>query len=309
MDLPIEHLFLVIIAPGSQMLLEKRTPVAADVVGGTLLAGITEHLSLPYISYVNPAPAIGGVAPAIHGNNVLADQKNLQTVLQSKISTTAGLSSLGAGISSRFRFCDSRAAAAALAGVAGTEAIPPAVVLAGGAKAPNEYCAILHVTDAEKGTIQGNPNLRFYQTYTVAGTPPVKTFNPALAGLNMLSRRMFSSFVYAGAASPLDACIAAAPAAPVPATTKTITYRFYRPVFPFYGLPYVVSPYGSPYGSPRSSPRFSNRSPERTTFPNGSPVVSRSSRSPIVRRLQEDEYYQKYLKYKAKYMKLKSSID
>lgn len=296
MALPIEHLFLVIIAPGSQMLLEKRGAPAA-VVAGVPPAPITQHLSLPYISYTNPAT---------YGNNILVDQTHLQTVLQSKILATGSLSTLGAGISSRFRFCDSVAAAGAPAAAAGTEAIPAAVVVAGGF-APNEYCVILHVTDAEKRTIEGNPNLGFYQTYTVAG--PAKTFNSALTGLNMLSRRMFSSFAYAGAASPLDPCIAAAPAAPVPATTKTITYRFYRPVFPFYGLPYVVSPYGSPYGSPRSSPRFSNRSPQRTTFPNGSPVVSRSSGSPIVRRLQEDEYYQKYLKYKAKYMKLKSRID
>jgi len=290
--LPIEHLFLVIIAPGSQMLLETRRPPPTDLVGKAPVAGITSHLSLPYISY-------GGAL------NVMSDKTNLETVLKNKISSTGGLNNLPTGYFSRFTFCDSNGNKINAPPVNGVEDIP----IIGGAFANNEYCVILNVNNDEKDTIEKNTDLKFYQTYTVAGTPPVKTFNAALTGLNMLSRRMFSSFNYVGPASPLDTCIAAAPAAPVPAATKTITYRFYRPVFPFYGLPYVVSPYGSPYGSPRSSPRFSNRSPERTTFPNGSPVVSRSSRSPIIRRLQEDEYYQKYLKYKAKYMKLKSRID
>jgi len=319
MAAPIEHLFLLIIAPGSQMLLEHTVPAGIVALAPPLI-----HLSLPRISYVTP-PALlpGAAAVPIHGQNVLDDQTNIQGVLQAKITTTPGLNNLGVGIISRFNFCNSFAARArapvAPPGVA-VEDIPAPVAIPGGGGifAPYEYCVVLRVNDAEKNIIQaGNPNLRFHQTYCDIPVPAraargvTRAFNTDLNGLNLLSRRMFNSFNYdeaGGRVSVLDQCIrtavaspAAIPAASVPSPATTITYRFFRPVFPLFSLPYIISPFGSPYGSPRTSPRFSGRAPERRPSPSSSPVVAR------MRKLEE-EYHEKYLKYKAKYMKLKAQL-
>jgi len=151
--------------------------------------------------------------------------------------------------------------------------------------------------------------------------------------LDTKSLELFTDADYKTKDSPLDKCISTA----LSKTTssgikltdssekKKLYLTFFRPslfIPPFFVDPVaslfaqqrygIRSPYASPYTSPYSSPRLSPRLPPsfdsmpsrvRLT-PGDAPRVARSPR--VHRRMEmEGGYYEKYVKYKAKYLALK----
>ena len=159
--------------------------------------------------------------------------------------------------------------------------------------------------------------------------------NPKLT-LGTKSNTFFGIFQYSTdkSGNPLDKCIKNA-IEPSPVTnnddTKVIRYRFYRPIFPLWSLyrpgiiyrpglypyvnsPYVISPFTTPIGSPVRSPESSPMSPRFSGLKVSSPVVPRSPsrspngspRAPVVTRMRRGGFYEKYMKYKLKYLQLKA---
>lgn len=148
------------------------------------------------------------------------------------------------------------------------------------------------------------------------------------------SKVLFDDGEYKTKDSPLDKCISSA----LSKTTssgikltdssekKKLYLTFFRPslfIPPFFVDPVaslfaqqrygIRSPYASPYSSPYSSPRYSPRLPpsfdsmpsRNRLTPGDAPRVARSPRSP--RRIDmEGGYYEKYVKYKEKYLRLKA---
>lgn len=148
------------------------------------------------------------------------------------------------------------------------------------------------------------------------------------------SKKLFEDGEYKTKDSPLDKCISTA----LSKTTskgikltdssekKKLYLTFFRPslfIPPFFVDPVaslfaqqrygIRSPYASPYSSPYSSPRYSPRLPpsfdsmpsRNRLTPGDAPRVARSPRSP--RRIDmEGGYYEKYMKYKEKYLRLKA---
>ena len=260
-------LYLLIIAPNSEMLLENSTELPI----------ITGAVSLPI------------------------DKKDLESKLRNKF-TEKGLKDLDFNIS-RFKICY-----------------------------PTDksfICVILIVSDEEKTNIEKNTKFIFRTTYEDDKTDEEKRSIPLGLVLSPKSINFFVKFQYdtKRSGNPLDKCIKNAPKPKKDESTKSdpevVTYKFYRPIYPLglfqprlypYGItrPYVISPFTTPIGSPvRSddSPIYP-RSDRFSGIKIPSPVVPRSPRSPgsspKVPRMRRGGYYDKYMKYKLKYLKLKA---
>jgi hypothetical protein len=194
---------------------------------------------------------------------------------------------------------------------------------------------ILKVSDSEKVKINNLNTYKFFKTSEIK------------ENTNTTLQNFFKESQYSTQkdGNPLDKCIKDAPEPPKPSSssdTETIIYKFYRPIFPlrlrpvpepFFSFltfpnnpiyptlsPYVVSPFVSPYSSPRinrpyntfqrdSSPIVDRRFEKKRT----SPVVPRSSL--MMPRIHQSsrvknggDYYEKYMKYKEKYIQLKNQL-
>ena len=194
---------------------------------------------------------------------------------------------------------------------------------------------ILKVSDDEKEKINNLKTYKFFKTSEIKDNT------------NTTLQDFFKDSQYSTKkdGNPLDKCIKDAPEPPKPSSssdTETIIYKFYRPIFPlrlrpvpepFFSFltfpnnpiyptlsPYVVSPFVSPYSSPRinrpyntfqrdSSPIVDRRFEKKRT----SPVVPRSSL--MMPRIHQSsrvknggDYYEKYMKYKEKYIQLKNQL-
>lgn len=192
------------------------------------------------------------------------------------------------------------------------------------------YSAIFKVSNDEKLKIEKNKKYQFYKTYEEkAGKRELST--ELNTNLDTDGKSFFNTFQYLTdkTGNPLDKCINAVPSPT--SSTSTLTFRFFRPIFPLplfirpglFGptvvyssnLPVVVSPFVSPAISRETSPvtpRFSNiRSIDAPRVPRSpSPVVPRTrSPSPVVPRMRVGGYYEKYMKYKLKYLKLKQELN
>jgi hypothetical protein len=202
-------------------------------------------------------------------------------------------------------------------------------------------CAILKVTNDEKAKVEKNTNYKFYSTFELNASGD-RVLHKHIESLNKDGKDFFTTFQYLTdkTGNPLDKCINSAPSP----STSSITYKFYRPVFPFpllirpglFGpsvvyssnLPIVTSPFITPAVTPsmsrESSPRFSNiKTKDAPKVPRSpSPVVPRSPRTPspvvprsprsssqVISRMRRGGYYEKYMKYKLKYLKLKQELN
>jgi hypothetical protein len=184
------------------------------------------------------------------------------------------------------------------------------------------------------------PNV-FHTTYVTSGT--TKNINPAIN--NGTVKKLFTDFTTNSKSDELDKCISEASRTVSSAVKKlfsddTVVYRFYRPTFPYPFLPPLIRSVFNPFGvfnpivySPTDSPVYANVIspilPPLITVPNypfgrrdsysdsnmfndnksihiprsprGSPKVPRS-------RSRRGGDYEKYLKYKAKYLALKAAL-
>lgn len=204
-------------------------------------------------------------------------------------------------------------------------------------------CMILKVSDVEKNTILSkSKKYKFYKTY-VDDASNTRKINPELKDIQKETQDFFANFQYLTdkTGNPLDKCIKEAKEPKQPTETFTTTFKFYRPVFPliirpvpepiFSFLtfpnnpvyptvvsPIVVSPFVSPVSSRSSSPRDRRfdryepapkvpRSPTRSESPKVTRSPERNRRqSP---RRKDGGYYEKYLKYKTKYINLKNELN
>ena len=192
------------------------------------------------------------------------------------------------------------------------------------------YSAILKVSNDEKLKIEKNKKYQFYKTYEEkAGKRELST--ELNNNLDADGKSFFNTFQYLTdkTGNPLDKCINSTPSPT--SSASTITFRFFRPIFPLplfirpglFGptvvyssnLPVVASPFVSPVISRETSPvtpRFSNvRNVDAPRVPRSpSPKVPRTrSPSPVVPRMRVGGYYEKYMKYKLKYLKLKEELN
>jgi len=267
-------LVILIIAPNSEMLLvesSKELPILTDV-------------SFPI------------------------DNSNVESKLKNMFSSTLVLKDLSY---SRYKLCDSE--------TPGT--------------ATSDKCIIIIVSNIEKSNIEKNTTYKFYSTYENDPTDANKRVISKSLTLGTKSVAFFTKFQYITnkSGNPLDKCINDAPK-PKSTETETIIYRFYRPIFPLplfirpglypYGvnpyinLPFVTSPFISPIQSRESSPRYNryNRfSNEKMVAPVVPRSPSNSPRAPSLPRSVSPSrsrggYYDKYLKYKLKYIKLKEEL-
>jgi len=211
-------------------------------------------------------------------------------------------------------------------------------------KSDSTNAIILKVSDSEKVKINDQKTYKFFKTFEVKDSK--REINQEISS-NATLQNFFKDFQYLTDkdGNPLDKCIKEAPEPPKPSSssdTETIIYKFYRPIFPlrlrpvpepFFSFltfpnnpiyptlsPYVVSPFVSPYSSPRinrpyntfqrdSSPIVDRRFEKKRT----SPVVPRSSL--MMPRIHQSsrvknggDYYEKYMKYKEKYIQLKNQL-
>jgi len=179
------------------------------------------------------------------------------------------------------------------------------------------FVAIFYVSNIEKGKIESDSKYVFRKTYA-DDTSDSKKRNSVLT-LDSKSADVFTKFNYLTerGTSKLDNCIrdAAPKVEKLSESTTTRTFTFYRPIYPvpifFPNIfnPYLTpigvqsprySPVSSPMSSPRSSPRFST---EKMVAPR----VPRSPQSPRSPRF--GGYYEKYMKYKNKYLSLKKELE
>jgi hypothetical protein len=266
-------LVILIIAPNSEMLIE----------------GLTNEL--PVIK------ATDSIAVSFPITNA-----DLEIQLRKKFISYNGLKDLDFNFS-RFKLCDSK--------------VP--------STATSDKCIILFVSSNEKTKIEKDANLKFVSTYEDDVTPNKRKFNSKLT-LGPTSQKFFNNFNFLTdkSGNPLDKCMNDAYK---PKSTETIIYRFYRPIFPlplfirpglypYINAPFIVSPFVSPVQSRESSPRY-NRYSRFSNEKMVAPVVPRSPsnspRSPSLPRSVSPSrsrggYYDKYLKYKLKYMKLKEEL-
>jgi len=225
---------------------------------------------------------------------------DLEIQLRKKFSSYNGLKDLDFNFS-RFKLCDSK--------------VP--------STATSDKCVILFVSSNEKTKIEKDTNLKFVSTYEDDVTPNKRKFNSKLT-LGSTSQKFFNNFNFLTdkSGNPLDKCMNDAYK---PKSTETIIYRFYRPIFPlplfirpglypYINQPFIVSPFVSPVQSRESSPRYNRFSNEKMVAPVVPRSPSNSPRAPSLPRSVSPSrsrggYYDKYLKYKIKYMKLKEELN
>jgi hypothetical protein len=276
-------LYLLIIAPNSKMLLEEASK------------------ELPMIENTDKNAVVFPI-----------DKSDLESKLRIKFNSYKGLKDLDFDYS-RFKICDSAS---------------PATI-------SSTKCVILIVREEEKKKIELDSTFKFYSTYENDPKNANKRKINSKLTLGTKSTNFFINFQYDTnkSGNPLDKCINIAPK-PYPVTnddTEVIRYRFYRPIFPLMSLfrpgiiyrpgiypyinsPYVISPFTTPIGSPVRSPVESPMSPRFSGLKVSSPVVPRSPssspggspRAPVVPRMRRGGFYDKYMKYKLKYLQLKA---
>jgi hypothetical protein len=276
-------LYLLIIAPDSKMLLEEASK------------------ELPMIVNTDKNAVVFPI-----------DNSDLESKLRIKFNSYKGLKDLDFDYS-RFKICDSAS---------------PATV-------SSTKCVILIVREEEKKKIELDSSFKFYSTYENDPKNANKRKINSKLTLGTKSTNFFINFQYDTnkSGNPLDKCIKIAPK-PYPVTDDdidVIRYRFYRPIFPLMSLfrpgliyrpgiypyinaPYVISPFTTPIGSPVRSPEESPMSPRFSGLKVSSPVVPRSPssspgsspRAPVVPRMRRGGFYDKYMKYKLKYLQLKA---
>jgi hypothetical protein len=187
---------------------------------------------------------------------------------------------------------------------------------------------IIHaVTESEKKQFEGKKGHSFQKTFKIESSVKVPI------DLDIPSKKLFDEGDYKTEGEELDKCISTAirrTEAPKKKSESDDDNRkklylfvptFYRPSFfvpPFavdpvaslfmqqrYGVrsPYASpysSPLSSPYSSPRMSPRYNSMPPRSSYSPGHAPRVARTPRR------FEGGYYEKYMKYKTKYLELKA---
>jgi hypothetical protein len=186
------------------------------------------------------------------------------------------------------------------------------------------------VKDGEIPQFQENGHL-FKKTFQYKKEAGKETTEKEPLNLDAKSLELFTDADYKTKDSPLDKCISTALSKTTTTSSgikltdsseeKKLYLTFFRPslfVPPFFVDPVaslfaqqrygIRSPYASPYSSPRYSPRHSPRfdsMPSRARLtPGDAPRVARSPR--VHRRIDmEGGYYEKYVKYKGKYLALK----
>jgi len=207
-------------------------------------------------------------------------------------------------------------------------------------------CVILKVTDSEKNTIEtkSKNKYKFFKTYD-DDINNTRKINPTITNLETETQNLFVKFQYLSDknGNPLDKCIKDAKEPPRIITTNITTFKFYRPIYPlilkpvpepiFSFLTYpnnpvyptvispiVVSPFVSPIQSRSSSPIIDKRfdryepAPKVARSPkNVSPKVPRTEVNRVMKRTPKKRnqggYYEKYLKYKTKYLNLKNELN